>query len=77
MDRKTTFRMEENKAVYFLRNNGFESLEKHKATDVGSSSDIGPLEPRSHGGLRPCCDLFKTSHVVKSQVDLIRARARS
>ena len=34
------------------------------------------LKPRSHEGLRPCCDLCKTSHVVKSQVDLIRARNR-
>ena len=35
------------------------------------------FKPRSHEGLRPCCDLCKTSHVVKSQVDLIRARDRS
>ena len=35
------------------------------------------LKPRSHEGLGPCCDLCKTSHVVKSQVDLIRARDRS
>ena len=35
------------------------------------------LKPRSHEGLRPCCGLCKTSHVVKSQVDLIRARDRS
>ena len=37
----------------------------------------GYLKPRSHEGLGPCCDLCKTSHVVKSQVDLIRARDRS
>ena len=35
------------------------------------------IKPRSHEGLGPCCDLCKTSHVVKSQVDLIRARDRS
>ena len=35
------------------------------------------LKPRSHEGLGPCYDLCKTSHVVKSQVDLIRARDRS
>ena len=34
-----TFRMEEHKAVDFLRNNGFEPLDKHRATNVGSSSD--------------------------------------
>ena len=32
-------RIEKHKAVDFLRNTGLEPLEKHKATDVGSSSD--------------------------------------
>ena len=31
--------MEKHEAVNFLRNTGFEPLEKHKATDVRSSSD--------------------------------------
>ena len=31
--------MEKLKAVNFLRNTGLEPLEKHKAADVGSSSD--------------------------------------
>ena len=35
------------------------------------------VKPRSHEGLGPCYDLCKTSHVVKSQVNLIRARDRS
>ena len=35
------------------------------------------LKPRSHEGLGPFCDICKTSHVVKSQVVLIRARDRS
>ena len=34
------FRMEKHKVVTFLRNTGLEPLEKHKATDVGSSSDL-------------------------------------
>ena len=37
--RTTTSHMEKHKAVNFLRNSGLEPLEKHKATDVGSSSD--------------------------------------
>ena len=40
-------------------------------------TNLGDVKPRSHEGLGPCCDLCKTSHVVKSQVDLIRARDRS
>ena len=35
----TPSRMEKHKAVNFLQNTGLEHLEKHKATDVGSSSD--------------------------------------
>ena len=31
--------MEKHNAVDLLRNTGLETLEKHKATDVGSSSD--------------------------------------
>ena len=34
-----TFRMEEHKAVDFLRNTGLEPLNKHKAADVEPSSD--------------------------------------
>ena len=37
--RTTPSRKEKHKAVNFLRNTGLEPLEKHKATDVGSTSD--------------------------------------
>ena len=37
--RTTPSRMEKHKAVNFLRNTGLEPLEKHKASDVGLSSD--------------------------------------
>ena len=46
-------------------------------THIYKASVTRGLKRRSHEGLRPCCDLCKTSHVVKSQVDLIRARDRS
>ena len=38
--RTTPSRMEKHKAVTFLRNTGLEPLEKHKATEFGSSSDL-------------------------------------
>ena len=37
--RTTLYSMEKHKAVDLLRNTGLEPLEKHIATDVGSSSD--------------------------------------
>ena len=38
---------------------------------------IASVKPRSHEALGPYCDLCKTSNMVKSQVNFIRARDRS
>ena len=58
-----------------FQDGAFPNLEYHFFQVIWCVSAL--IKPRSHEGLRPCCDLCKTSHVVKSQVDLIRARDRS
>ena len=68
--------------LYRLISNGIDGkfYNSIKAMFLDTTSCVklnGMLKPRSHEGLGPCCDLCKTSHVVKSQVDLIRARDRS